>query len=291
MWTTTLATRLASAALVGVIGVGVGGTGVAAAAETSSAHNGRTANLHIMVQPSAAAPGASFTDAITVMDVGQDSADDVTITVPFDSSAVQLLGVQFNQPGAWVTSVAPNEFQAYLGGIGGLGKDVQVIASFAELPGYTPTNALPVPIAYHYSNNGQAHGGTINTELLPTEAAVAAVAQPASTSMTVTAGGTLPINSAIFAPGEAVAFWYNTPDGQSVPLYIRNGQITTEKEHQERLANGTTHERNNGAYLSADAHGTIAATLSASGLEPGAYTLVAHGLSSSATAIIAFQMQ
>jgi hypothetical protein len=289
MWTTRLAARLASAALAGVIGLAVGGTGVAAAAESSSASNGRTANLHIMVQPSAPAPGASFTDAITVMDVGQDSANDVTITVPFDSSALQLLGVQFNQPGAWVTSVAPNEFQAYLGGIGSLGQQVQVIASFAEL--HTPTNALPVPITYHYSNNGQAHSGTINTELLPTQAVVAAVAQPSSASMQVTAGGTVPINSAIFAPGEALAFWYNTSDGQSVPLYIRDGQITTQKEHQERLANGTTRERNNGSYLSADAQGAIAATLSTSGLEPGTYSLVAHGVSSSATTVVVFQVQ
>ena len=45
--------------------------------------------------------------------------------------------MQFNQPGAWVTSVEPNDFQADLGSIGSDGQDVQLIASFAELPGYT----------------------------------------------------------------------------------------------------------------------------------------------------------
>jgi hypothetical protein len=286
---TTLAARLASAGLIAAIGLAVGGAGVAAAAERPSANDGRTVNLHIMVQPSAAAPGASFTDAITVTNVGQNSARDVQISVPFDSSAVQLLGVQFNQPGVWVTSVAPNEFQAHLGGIGGNGQDVQMSVSFAELSGNAPTSALPSSIGYRYSDNGQTHSGTINTELLPAQAV--AVAQPASASMTVTTGGTLPINSAIFAPDEAVALWYNTPDGQALPLYIRSGQITTEHQHKEQLANGTTREQNNGAYLSADAQGALAAPFSTSGVEPGLYTLVAHGTSSSATAVISFQVQ
>ncbi len=288
MWKTTLAMRLATAVLGGALGLGVGGAGVAAAA-TPSPSTGHAVSLHIMLQPTAAAPGASFTDAITVMNVGQHSANDVTISVPFDSSAVQLLGVQFSQPGAWVTSVTSNEFHAHLGDIGGQGRDVQLIASFADLPGRTLASALPSTITYRYSNDGHFHSGAANTQLLPMEAA--AIPQQASSSMTVTAGGAVPINSAIFAPGEAVAFWYNAPNGQTLPLYIHNGRITTEHQHSEQLANGTTHDVNNGAYLTADSQGAIAARLSTSGLAPGAYTLVAHGLSSSATALVPFQVQ
>jgi len=288
MWTTTLASRLAAAALVGAFGLGIGGASVAAAA-APDANSERGSNLHIVVQPSAAAPGASFTDAITVMNVGQDSVRDVTLTVPFDSSALQLVGVQFNQPGAWVTNTASNEFEAHLGRIGSQDQAVQAIVSFAELPGYTPTNALPTSIAYRYSSNGQSHSGTVNTELLATEEP--AVAQPTSVSMTVIAGGTLPLNSAIFAPDEAVAFWYNTSDGQAIPLYIRDGQITTQHQHNQHLADGTTHERDNGAYLNADDQGAIATTLTTTGLEPGVYTLVAHGLNSSATKVVTFQVQ
>jgi hypothetical protein len=288
MWTTTLAARLATAALVSVIGLGVGGSGVAAAAATPSTSGGHNVNMHIMVEPSAAMSGTSFTDTFMVSNVGGDSATDVRINVPFDASAVQLLGVQFNQPNAWVTSVEPNAFQAHLGGIGSGGQDVQVIASFAKLPGYTSPSTLPVSITYYYSDNGKNHSGVINTQLLPVQAV--AVAQSASVGTIVMAGSTLSINSAIFAPGEAVAFWYNTPDGQALPLYIHDGQITIEKEHKEHLADGTTHERINGAYLSADAQGLIAAPLSTHDLAPGAYTLVAQGLSSSATAVVPFQV-
>jgi hypothetical protein len=200
-----------------------------------------------------------------------------------------LLGAQFNQPGAWVTSVAPNAFQANLGVIGSNGQNVQVVASFAVLPGHTSTSTLPTAINYHYSNNGQTHSGTVNTQLLPMQAS--AVVQAASASMVVAAGGAVPVNSGIFAPGEAVAFWYNAPDGQTLPLYVRNGRITTEHQRKEQMADGTTHDVNNGAYLSADAQGTIAARLSTSNLEPGAYTLVAHGLNSSASAVVAFRLQ
>jgi hypothetical protein len=289
MRNTTLAMRLASAALVGAFGLGFGGAGVASAAASSG--GGDDVSLHVMVQPGATAPGASFTDIITVANVGQDGARDVTISVPFDASKVQLLGVQFNQPGAWVTSVTPDAFHADLGEIGSQGKNVQVIASFAELPGFATTSALPTSIIYHYRNsdNDRSHSGTVNTQLLPIEATAAS--QQVSSSMMVTAGSTVPLNSAIFAPGEAVAVWYNTLDGQTLPLYVRNGRITTEHQRKELMANGTTHYVNNGAYLYADAQGAIAAPLSTSGLEPGAYTLVAHGLNSSATAVVAFQVQ
>jgi hypothetical protein len=287
MSTITLASRLAAAALVGAFGLGVGGAGVAAAATSSGSEN--DVNLHVVVQPAATAPGASFTDTITVANVGQGGATDVTVSVPFDSSEVQLLGVQFNQPGAWVTSVASNAFHADLGAIGSQGKDVQMIASFAKLPGYVTGSALPVTITYHYRSNGESHSGTANTQLVPIE--MTAAPQRASTSMMVTAGSTVPVNSAIFAPGEAVAIWYNTPDGQTLPLYLRDGRISTEHQRKELMADGTSHYVNNGAYLYADAQGAIAAPFSTSSLEPGAYTLVAHGLSSSATAVVAFQLQ
>src|SRR5690349_9981232 len=101
MSTTTLAARLGAAALVAAFGLGVGGAGVASAASSS----GDDVSLHVMVQPGATAPGASFTDMITVANVGQHGASDVTLSVPFDASKLQLLGVQFSQPGAWVTSV------------------------------------------------------------------------------------------------------------------------------------------------------------------------------------------
>jgi hypothetical protein len=289
MWTRICAARLVSAALVGAIGLGAGGTGVADAAQRSSTSGGNAVDLQVMVQPTTTAPGASFTDTITIANEGQDPAHDVAITVPFDASAVQLLGVQFNQSSAWVTSATPNGFHADLGRIGSHGQDVQVIASFAERPGYTPANTLLSSIAYSYSDNGKTHSGTINTELLPT--AAAPVAQPTPASMVVMAGGTVPINSTIFAPGEEVAFWYNAPNGQALPLYIRKGQITTERRHKENMADGTTQELDNGHFLNADAQGAIAITLSTHGLAPGAYTLVAHGLSSDATAVVAFQVQ
>jgi hypothetical protein len=289
MWTTRLPTRLVVAALVGMLGLCVAGTGVAEAANASNTSGGRAVNLRITVQPGATAPSASFTDTFMVTNLGQDSAHDVRISVPFDSSAVQLLGVQFNQPGAWVTSVAPNAFQAHLGVIGSNGQDVQVVASFAELPGHTSTSTLPTAINFHYSNNGQTHSGTVNTQLLPMQASAAV--QAASASMVVVAGDPVSVNSAIFAPGEPVALWYNAPDGQTLPLYVRNGRITTERQHKELMADGTTHDVNNGAYLSADAQGTIAAMLSTRNLEPGAYTLIAHGLNSSASAVVAFQLR
>ena len=88
-----------------------------------------------------------------------------------------------------------------------------------------------------------------------------------------------------------MAFWYNTPDGQTLPLYIHDGRITIARQHKEQRADGTTHEVNNGSYLGADAQGAIAILFSTNGLARGSYTLVVHGLNSDATAVIAFQVQ
>lgn len=283
MWTTKLAARVATAALVSVIGVGVAGGGVASAA--ASTGNTDNVSLRIMVEPNVT--GNTFTDTFMVTNVGDDGATDVRLDVPFDAAAVQLLGVQFNQPNAWVTSVAPGEFHAALGGISSHGQTtVQVIASFAKLAD-TSSNTLPVAITYHYSDNGRSHGGTINSQLLPMETVIPST----TTSETVAAGGTLSISSAVFSPHEAVTFWYNTPDGQALPLFIRDGQVTIEQEHKQRQSDGTSIEQGNGVTINADDQGAITAMFTTKGLTPGAYTLVAHGLSSSATAVIPFQIQ
>jgi hypothetical protein len=289
MWTTRLAARLTAAALIGTIGLLGGGAGVVAAADASSTSSNNLVDLQVMVQPGATASGASFTDIITVENAGQGPARDVAITVPFDPAAVQLLGVQFSQPDAWVTTVMGNSFHSDLGRIGSHGQEVQISASFAALPGSTPANALPTSITYSYSDQGKTHSGTTSTELLPTVAAP--IAQPSSVGTTVATNSMMSVNSAIFAPGEPVAFWYNAPDGQVLPLYIHKGQITADQQHQERLADGKTHDVNNGHTLNADAQGMIATVLSTKNLDPGAYTLVAHGLNSDATAVIAFQVQ
>jgi hypothetical protein len=186
--------------------------------------------------------------------------------VPFDPSAVRLMDVQFNQPGAWVTSVTPNGFEANLGDTGSDGQDVQMTASFTQLRGYTRANPLPTSIAYSYRDdeNATTSNGTINTQLRALQQTGAAQTAPAS--MIASAGGTLPINSTIFAPGESVAFWYNAPNGQVLPLYIHDWQITTTPQHQEEEVDGTTHYMNNGAYLGADPQGAIGATLWTDGL-------------------------
>lgn len=287
MWTTRLAARLTAAALIGAVGLVGGGAGVAAAASSTSSNN--LVDIQVMVQPSATLPGASFTDTITVENAGDGPARDVAVTVPFDSAAVQLLGVQFSQADAWVTNVTANSFHADLGRIGSHGQEVQMAVSFAALPGSTPANALLTSITYSYSDNGKTHSGTTSTELLPTVAAP--IAQPSPASTIVGINSTVPVNSAIFAPGEPVAFWYNAPGGQVLPLYIHKGEITADRQHQERLANGTTHDVNNGHVLNADAQGMIATLLSTKDIAPGAYTLVAHGVNSDATVVIAFQVQ
>lgn len=281
MWAKILAARFASATMVGMLSLGIGGVGVASAAQV-----GHNVDIEIAVQPTMTS-GTSFTDTMTVSNAGRHSADKVRITVPFDPASVQLTSVQFNKQGPWVTSTSSNSFQAYLGNLDS-GSSVQVTMNFSELAGYAAGNTLPTSVMYNYVYNGKQSDGTIDTELLSMQETT--TTSSPSTGAATTTGGMLTISSSMFAPGEQVVFWYNTPDGQTLPLYINDGHITMSRRH-EVISHGSTTYIDNGHYISADSQGKISIPLSTSGLTPGMYTLVAHGLSSSTTNVIPFQVQ
>ena len=281
----TLAARLASAALLSTLALGVSAGSAAAASRTDD-----RAHLNVSVQPGAISPANTFTDTITVWNIGGKAARDSMLSLAFDPAAARLTNVQVEQSGAWVANTASNQFQVDLGRIGSHDQSATVLATFALQPGYSRSTALTSQVAYRYDDNVDTRSGDMTAILLP--AAIAAPQATAQQSAVVPMGGTLAISAAGFAPNEGLAFWYNSPNGLTQPLYTRHDQVVTDRRHATATPAGQQQQfEKNGLYLSANAQGAIATTLWTSSLDPGMYSLVVHGATSGHEAVIFFQIQ
>ena len=281
----TFAQRLVSATLLTTLALGVSAGSAAAASKTDD-----RAHLNVSVQPGAISRGSTFTDAITISNVGSKAARDSMLSLTFDPAAVRLVNVQLNIPGAWVSNTQANEFQVDLGRIGSHDQSDMLQATFALQPGYSPSAALMSQVAYSYNDNVDTRSGDVTAILLP--AAAAAPQSAAQPSAVVPFGGSVAVSAAGFAPNEGLAFWYNDPNGVAQPLYTRHDQIVTDRRHTSETPAGQQQQfEKNGLYLSADAQGMIATSLWTSSLDPGMYSLVVHGTTSGHEAVIHFQIQ
>ena len=281
----TFAQRLISATLLSTLALGVTASSAAAASQTDD-----RAHLNVSVQASAISPAMTFTDTITVSNVGSKAARDSMLSMTFDPAAVRLVNVQLNVSGAWVPNIASNEFQVDLGRIGSHDQSDSLQATFALQPGYSPSAALMSQVAYSYNDNVDTRSGGVTAILLPAAAAPQSAAQPSA--VVVLLGGTVPVSAAGFAPNEGIAFWYNDQNGMAHPLYTRHDQIVTDRRHTSVTPVGQRQQfEKNGLYLSADAQGGIATSLWTGNLDPGMYSLVAHGTTSGHEVVIPFQIQ
>jgi len=278
----TLAARLASATLLATLTFAAAGAGTAAAAN-SNLH----ASINIVVTPASAAqigPGASFTDTFLISDPDNEGTKDVTILMSYPAT-VQLQGVQFNRAGPWVDSAMPNGIEAKLGDIGSHGDSVAMKATFIALPGYSAGSPLQAQLesSWHdVSSSGNHHN--ISSAPLLAGAAQLSMAAGAST-------GVVNVAVAGFTPGEFVTFWYNLPDGSAAPLYVRNGQLTTDKVFRNGSADASgNRDVANETGLYADANGRINTNFATTGLTPGAYSIVAHGMADGVDSVVLFNV-
>ena len=279
----TIVARLASATFLGALAFGATGVGTAAAASHTS-----HPSISIAATPAAAAsilPGSSFTDTLVVSNLGDESAQDVALRMTFDPAVVQLQNVQFDRAGAWVTEAIPNSFRADLGRLDSKGDAVSVTASFVALSGYPAGAPLEaqMEVSWRDTTNGDLHHDDMDAPML------AAAPGQASPAASVPSAGVVTVTAAGFQPGEAVTFWYNLPNLAAAPLYLRRGQLTTDKTRKERV-NDTNQNVDNGTVLYADASGQISTSFATAGLAAGAYSIVAHGTSSGINAVIPFMI-
>lgn len=281
--------RITTAALIGMLAFSIAGVGTAAAATRDPGLPGRTA-AHITmaiqaVTMSEIGKDGVFTDTITVKNDGMHAATDVLLTVPYDAAAVKLLGVKIAREGAWVTKLLPSAFIADLDRISSQGDTVTVLATFAKQPNYTFSKALNTVVKAEWTDGQGRHSTTTDLLLVaPMSRTDAQIAAPVASTDDI-----VKVYGAAFQAGEVVTFWYNTPTGAAVPLYVRDGNLTLER--RQKVATGKYDYVNNAQYLVADEKGQIATLLGVEGLKPGDYSIVARGATNGMTIVIPFSIK
>ncbi len=284
MYFPTIAARLASATLLGTLAFGAAGVGTAAAANRNL-----HASINVASTPASAAqvgPGSSFTDTFVINDPDNAGTRDVTLLLSYPPT-LQLQGTQFNRAGAWIDSTMPNGFEAKLGDIGSQGDSVTMTVSFMALPGYSAGATLQgqLETTWHDSSSTNAHHDMSGIPLL------SATPMQISAPATIASASVVNVAAAGFTPGEAVTFWYNLPSGTAAPLYLRNGQLTTDNVYRNPTADASGHrDVNNGTAIYADASGHISISFATAGLPAGAYSIVVHGMVDGVNGVVPFNV-
>jgi len=261
-------TRIKQAMVAGTLAAMVlGGVGSAAAAERSDDKN---ADVKIVVLKSAD-QGGVLSYNLDLRNEGGGPAHDTRVDLPFDSAALQLVSTDFSKPDAWVTAIGPNGLEISAGKIGSGGGALHATLRFAALRAGAE---LTAPATVRWSDEDE--GGHSISNRPDVGGALQALSVRAE-------GGDYVFSTNVFAPGEHITFWYNTPDGKVVAAEIKNGYV---------IDAASTDEKDNGAdYARADNTGGVSVRLATKNLAPGGYTLVARGNSGGLIAAGVFEVK
>jgi hypothetical protein len=173
--------------------------------------------------------------------------------MPFDPAYVQLLDAQFSRTQAWVSAVLSDSLEIQTGPLASNGDVVTATVRFATLPNAPDGSLLGRRLTYTWHDAAHRGSGRSNLPIL-----VAAGTDEDQELYSLAVGraddrsedmGIFIASSPIFAPGEPVTFWYNTPGGSAEEV-------------------GT---------FAADSDGAVTLRLKTVGLPQGAYTLIARG--------------
>lgn len=196
--------------------------------------------------PAAVTPGSALTLTVVAANRGDGGAKNAVISVPLDPARVSVAGASFSRPGGWVSRLVTDTLELQTGPLGP-GAAITATLSLLVLPTAPAGGAIGGALSFSWSDGAGGGAGRSNAllagvgEALPTPGLAAEPAPVSGTARTFSA--------TVFAPGEPVSLWYNTPDGRAVAV-------------------GT---------VAADAEGQLSTTFDPAGLPAGAYTMVAHG--------------
>lgn len=285
--------RLAYAALITMIAFGITGVGTAAAATASDNDGNTPSRLDIVVKPAPMAQvgvGGSFTDTFVITNHGRDSAKNISFSMAYDPTLIQVQGAQFDRAGAWVTKASTGELEADLGKIGGSGDAVRMSVNFLML-GSTAGASPKADLEVYWQNDSTMKKTakfpceyTISAELLGVPRQMSGAANAVTTNvLNITAGG--------FNPNETVVMWYNLPNGTAEALYVHDGKLTVERTYKTTLPNSKKQvDVKNDASMFTDANGQLSINLATGRFAPGAYSIVVHGTGSDSTVVIPFKI-
>lgn len=204
--------------------------------------------------------GGTLTITVIIKNRGKGGAKNTVLTLPIDRR-LTAIDARFSRGGAWVSALTATQMVIR---IESLPSDDSVTATlrFRVEPSAAIGDALALQMSTQWADAAGGGAGQSNMSTLAVGAAdrsepVYPLQAEVSASQTAPS---IRFSTTIFAPGEPVGLWYNTPSGRAVTV-------------------GT---------VKADINGAITVSFSTSGLSPGAYSMVAYGHWTEFTAVAPF---
>jgi hypothetical protein len=261
------------------------------AAPAVEARRKQPAEVTVAVQPEVPAGlgPSSLAVPVVVTNLGPGRAVKIVLNVRLNPVAGRLIDAQFSAPGAWVSALGESALEARVEALDP-NATLTMTLRYQQRPG---AGALITDrVAFTWEDDLRFNTGTSNAPV-PPQPQPAAPAQPgegqAPVPLSVTrlaTSNSLLFTGRIFAPGEPVALWLNTPGGGVQPLVVLDNRellLSPEQAGRERPRARIS------TTATAGGLGSIALTLDPAGLPAGDYTLVARGLVSNLTATASFQ--
>jgi hypothetical protein len=210
-------------------------------------------------------PGDTFTLTVTATNRGFGDARNVDVVLPLHANQVQVLGTTFSRSSVWVSDISADSVTVSTGSLSAGGDTASATLSIKVLT--TATVGADIDCQADFTWSDEVSGGSGRTN------ACRVTVSSGSSSIPFFALDVNPFNGPVgtthqfsgdfFTPNEPVAFWYDTPAGTSVEV----GRET------------------------ANASGVVTTSLTTTGLPPGTYTMVAHGIWSNITAVGVFRVE
>lgn len=240
-------------------------TAPAALARTET--NAACLSVGVVAQADVATHGDGVdTYAVTFTNRGGALIKGVTINVPI-AAGYWLADASFDRANTWVTALSPGMATIRVEGLRGENDAVVGTLRFSG-PADSATSALTERLMASWSYENSHYSTYSNLPIYGVQRLDVALMD----------AGTQMVSSDIFAAGEPITFWYTSSAGVSTALVVVDGELALQP------AKSDLEEISFRVAQFADADGAVAIPLRLAGVPAGAYTLVAYGNWSGATA-------
>lgn len=261
------------------VAIGVSGLGMVDTASAAKKDELQRAAVSVYVKPSI--EGSQVHYAVSAVNNGKGPAQNTSITIPYNDDLLDLVSVDIKGGAAWVAERDDDSLTVKIEKLtsGGDSRTIDVLfSSDAEL---SAGAVIGERLSYTWNDSEGSASGLTNLPILNAgqsyfDLAVNPASAPAKTVRAFS-------SDAIFAPGELITFWYNSPDGVAHELEVKGVSLID--------AASTKTKDNGGAFIAADQNGAVYAEFNADGLPAGTYSLVAQGSATGFIATTVFQVE
>lgn len=261
------------------VAIGVSGLGMVDTASAAKKEELQRAAVSVYVKPSI--EGSQVRYEVSAVNNGKGPAQNTSITIPYNDDLLDLVSVDIKGSGAWVTDRSDDSLTVKIEKLTSGGDSCTIDVLFESDAELSAGAVIGDRLSYTWNDSEGKSSGQTNLPILNAgqsyfDLSVSPASAPAKTVRAFS-------SDAIFAPGELVTFWYNSPDGVAHELEVKGVSLVD--------ADSTKSKDNGGAFIAADQNGAIYAEFDAKDLPAGSYSLVARGSATGFIATVAFEVE